>query len=216
MQAATCTKTGRCFWQLQQGQQLPHFLHPGSPAGGDPHHRVGVVVFFPEAELCLALQRFQLGVGEDHEDLVGGGVHEELVAFFRQTLFQHGGRLNGVFADLGVQAVGEEHIELQTHQAALGQQSALLLDHGHKVGGSAVGEDDSLAAERTYLGAADVEHIGQAGNVSQRDIGALADQTVAQPGTVHEQGHVVGVADGGKCFQLSLVYRVPYSEGWEM
>ena len=67
-----------------------------------------------------------------------------------------------------------------------------------------MGEDDSLAAEGTYLGAADVEHVGQAGNVSQRDIGALADQTVAQPGTVHEQGHVVGVADGGKRFQLCL------------
>ena len=72
MQAATCTKTGRCFWQLQQGQQLPHFLHPGSPAGGDPHHRVGVVVFFPEAKLRFALEVGELLVWQDDEDALFG------------------------------------------------------------------------------------------------------------------------------------------------
>ena len=68
----------------------------------------------------------------------------------------------------------------------------------------AVGEHNCLAAERTHFGAADVEHIGQAGHIGQRHIGALGGQTIAQTGTVHKQRHVVLMADSGQRFQLCL------------
>ena len=80
----------------------------------------------------------------------------------------------------------------------------LLLDHGHKVRRCAVGEHNCLAAERAHLGAADVEHIGQAGHIGQRHIGALGGQTIAQTGTVHKQRHMVLMADSGQRFQLCL------------
>ena len=67
-----------------------------------------------------------------------------------------------------------------------------------------MGEHNCLAAERAHLGAADVEHIGQAGHISQRHIGALGGQTIAQTGTVHKQRHVVLMADSGQRFQLCL------------
>ena len=67
-----------------------------------------------------------------------------------------------------------------------------------------MGKDHGLAAECAHLGAADVEHIGQLGEVGQRHIGALAGQCVAQTCAVHEKGHMVGVADGGQGFQLGL------------
>ena len=67
-----------------------------------------------------------------------------------------------------------------------------------------MGEDHGLAAECAHLGAADVEHIGQLGEVGQRHIGALAGQCVAQTCAVHEEGHMVGMADGGQGFQLGL------------
>ena len=145
---------------------------------------MGVVELLPEAELCLAFQRSQLGVFQHKEDLVRGRIHEEAVALFRKTGLQAVGGGNGVFADGEVQVIGEQHVELDAQQPPLCQQCALLLDHGHKVCRCAVGEHHSLAAQRTHLGAADVEHIGQPGKVGQCYVRALGSQTVAQPCTV--------------------------------
>ena len=141
---------------------------------------MGVVELFPEAELCLAFQRSQLGVFQHKEDLVGGGVHKEAIALCRKALLQAVGGVNSVFADGEIQAIGEQHVKLDAQQPPLCQQCALLLDHGHKMRRCAVGEHHSLAAQRTHLGAADVEHIGQPGKVGQRHVRALGSQTVAQ------------------------------------
>ena len=165
---------------------------------------MGVVVLLPEAELCQWLQRFQLAVFQNGEHLIGGRLHIEAVALGSKALLQTVGGLDGVPADAGVQIIGEQHIELQAHQTALGKQRALLLDHSHKVGRCAVGEHHGLAAQRAHLGAADVEHIGQAGDILQGNIGALGHQTVAQACAVHEQGHVVLLTHSVQLFQLSL------------
>ena len=145
---------------------------------------MGVVELFPEAELCLALQRSQLGVFQHKEDLVRGGVHKEAISLFRKTGFQAVSGDNGVFADGEIQVIGEQHIELDAQQPPLCQQCALLLDHGHKMRRCAVGEHHSLAAQRTHLGAADVKYIGQPCKVGQRHVRALGSQTVAQPCTI--------------------------------
>ena len=107
-----------------------------------------------------------------------------------------------IFADLRVQIIGEQNVELDAQQTALCQQSALLLDHGHEVGRCAVGEHHGLAAQRAHLGAADVEHIGEPGDVGQGHVGALGHQAVAQPGTVQKQRHLVFLTDGVQIFQL--------------
>ena len=113
---------------LHQLQQLFHLFHPGGPAGGNADNGVGIIVLLPEAELGLAFQRGQLLVGQHDEHLIRGRIHEERIALFGQSLLEHGGGLNGIFADGLVQVIGEQHIELDAQQTALCQQSALLLD----------------------------------------------------------------------------------------
>ena len=49
---------------------------------------MGVIELLPEAEFGLALQRRQLLVGENDEDLVGGRIQEEAVALGGQPLLQ--------------------------------------------------------------------------------------------------------------------------------
>ena len=168
---------------------------------------MAVVELLPEAELCLAFQRGQLGVFQHDEELVGGGVHKEAVALCGEALLEGVGRLDGVAADAGVEVVGEENVELDAHEAALGQQSALLLDHRHEVGRCAVGEDHGLTAECAHLGAADVKDVGEPGEVGQGHIGAFAHQRITQTCAVHEEGHMVGVADGGQGLELSLAVQ---------
>ena len=136
--------------------------------------------------------------------MVRGRIHEETVALFRKTGLQAVGGGNGVFADGEVQVIGEQHVELDAQQPPLCQQCALLLDHGHKVRRCAVGEHHSLAAQRTHLGAADVEHIGQPGKVGQCYVCALGSQTVAQPCTIEEQRHLVLLTHSVQGFQLRL------------
>ena len=165
---------------------------------------MGVVVLLPEAELRQWLQRFQLAVCQNGEHLIGGRFHIEAVTLGSKALLQTVCGLDGVPADAGVQIIGEQHVELQAQQTALGKQRALLLDHGHKVGRCAVREHHGLAAQSAHLGAADVEHIGQAGNVLQGDVGALCHQAVAQPCAVHEQRHLVFLTHGVQLFQLRL------------
>ena len=70
-----------------------------------------------------------------------------------------------------------------------------------------MGEDHGLAAECAHLGAADVKDVGEPGKVGQGHIGAFAHQRVAQTCAVHEEGHVVGVADGGQGLELSLAVQ---------
>ena len=70
-----------------------------------------------------------------------------------------------------------------------------------------MGEDYGLAAECAHLGAADVKDVGEPGEVGQGHIGAFAHQRVAQTCAVHEEGHMVGVADGGQGLELSLAVQ---------
>ena len=85
-----------------------------------------VVELLPEAELRPAFQCGQLGVIQNHEHLIGGRIHKKAIALGGQTLLEGVGGVDGVFADLRVQIIGEQHVELDAQQTALGQQGALL------------------------------------------------------------------------------------------
>ena len=97
-----------------------------------------------------------------------------------------------------VEIVLHQRVELDAQKATLGQQGAVLLDDGEEMGrcGSVgVGENDRLATQGATLGAADVEHVAQVGQLLQGHIAALGHQAVAQTGTVDEQRQVVVTAD---------------------
>ena len=68
----------------------------------------------------------------------------------------------------------------------------------------ALGEDDGLAEQRADLGASDVEHVGDAGEVRQRHVGAGGGQSVAESCAVHEQRHAVPVGGLGDGLKLGL------------
>ena len=91
---------------------------------------------------------------------------------------------------------GEESQELETDEGSLGNDGAVLLLDGEEVlVGGAVGEDDSLAAEGAYLGAANVEDVAVAGEERQGDIALGRHEAVAETGTVDVEGQVVAATD---------------------
>ena len=141
------------------------------------------------------------------EDLVGGRLHRQRVAAFAQHRADACGRLVGVTGDVHVPVVLEQRVELQAEQPALGQQRAVLFDGGQEVLRRVVlREHDGLTEQGADLGAADVEHIGQPGDVLERDIGAIGGQRVPQARAIEEQLHAVAVADAAQ--GLQLVQRV--------
>ena len=102
-----------------------------------------------------------------------------------------------------IQVIGHQGIKLDTQQAALGQHAAMLLDEITEILLQVrVRDDHCLTEEGAYLGAADVEHIAQPGDIRQCHIVALRHQAVAQPGTVQEQVQAQLPADTGQLFQL--------------
>ena len=71
-------------------------------------------------------------------------------------------------AQLQVQAVLKQRLELEAQQAALGQHPAVALDTVPEIplkGGA--GDDHRLTEQGPHLGAADVEHVGQPGQVGE-------------------------------------------------
>ena len=81
----------------------------------------------------------------------------------------------------------------------------MLLDTGQEMLRRVVlGEHNSLAKQGTYLGAADIEHIGDVCHIFQRHIAAGDGQCIAKTCAVHEQRHVVRMRHVGNGLQFGL------------
>ena len=79
----------------------------------------------------------------------------------------------------------------------------MLFRVGEEVGGhGAAREHHGLAAECPALGAADVEGVAEARDVSQGDVGIAGGQAVGEARTVQVQRNLVTVAQGRELFQL--------------
>ena len=110
-----------------------------------------------------------------------------------------------MLAQLEVQVVGKQNVKLDAQQTALCQQAAPLLDEGTEtVDEVGIGNDHRFAEQGALLGAANVEHIAQTGDVGQGQVTAVGSQCVTQTGAVQEQGQLVLFAHGGDGFQLGL------------
>ena len=99
------------------------------------------------------------------------------------------GQSHGTAAQLLIEAVLEQDLKLDAQQPPLGQHTAHALDHVPEVLlDGRVGDNHRLAKQGPYLGAADVKHIGQPGQVGESYIVFLCPQAVAAPGPVNVQG----------------------------
>ena len=90
--------------------------------------------------------------------------------------------------NLKVQIVRHEGIKLHPQQAALCQHTAVLLDEVTEVLlESRAPNHHRFAKQGAHLGAADVEHIAQPGDIRKGQVITLRHQAVAQPRAVQEQ-----------------------------
>ena len=97
-----------------------------------------LVIFLPEADAQLALPRGEGVIVHDDKLLVGGGIQEESIALAGQNLAELDGHGDGVTADLKIEIVLKQDIELNAEQTSLGQQCAVLLDLRDKASGGIV------------------------------------------------------------------------------
>ena len=142
----------------------------------------------PDGHSVLLPQLGQQPVGEDGELLVGGRGGEE----GEPGLFAGGGDAVGLLvggpADVVVEVVLKQRQELQPQQPALGQHAAVLLDGVPEIPLQVwVGDDHRLPQQRAALGAPNVEHVAQPGQVPQGHVAAPGRQAVAQPGAVQKE-----------------------------
>ena len=79
----------------------------------------------------------------------------------------------------------------------------MLLDMSQKMLWCVIlGKDYGFAAECTYLGSADIEHVTAAGDDAKSHIGVVAHETITQSGTIQIEWNIISFADGGDIFQL--------------
>ncbi len=180
----------------QQVNQPAHRFGGRRPAGADSHHRMIVVIPLHEAHTNLTFQPVDGRMIQHHENLVGRVLIHHPVAFGAQGLTNAVGHLVRVPGDSRVQPVGEQRVELQAHKPAFRHQRAMLFDlRGGMLGHVVFREYDDLAEQRTHFRAADIEHVGDPGDIRQRHISAGRHQPVAEAGAVNEQRHAVLVTD---------------------
>ena len=80
-----------------------------------------------------------------------------------EDAFHLHGHIDGVARQLEIEIVGEQGIELESDECALGNDgTVLLLDGEEMLVGLSVGEDDGLATEGANLGSTDVENVAVA------------------------------------------------------
>ena len=82
------------------------------PAGGEADGRVVGVDAVPQVEGDMFGKGFQLAVFQDDELLVRGRVEEERAALLAQHLLEFHSHVDGVTADVEVQVVGKQRVEL--------------------------------------------------------------------------------------------------------
>ena len=160
------------------------------------------VIFLYKAVNYLALQLGQSAVFYNDELLVGGGLERKAVSLCFETVPQLDGEFDRRCADFLIQPIGEQGIELQRVQTALGDHRAAALDHRDKLFRHiSVREHNGFAAERAALGAANVEHIGELCDVCQRHI-SICREAVAEACAIQKQWHGKLPAHGRNALQL--------------
>ena len=133
-------------------------------------------------------------VCELDELLVGAGVAKGY-ACFREELSQLHCHVDGVSGDVEVKVVGEECIELNASESALGEQCAMTLHDVHEVTGcTGPWEDDCFAAKCADLCAADVEDVAVTGEPGEVEVALGGCQSVAQTCAVDEEVELVARA----------------------
>ena len=142
----------------------------------------------PRLERGVLAQAIALRFGHEHELLVGGGVPCKLVARCLETRGEAMRQLDGVPADAQVAIVFEQRVELEAEQASFRKYGSAALHHGEEMLGELrTREHRGLAAERAYLGAADVERIDEARDVGQRHVACGRGEAVAEARAVEEE-----------------------------
>lgn len=141
-------------------------------------------------------------IGEGEELLVCRRVDKCLVTSGTEAVAQlQGCRDGGATYALPEVAFKERH-ELDSGDTAFGEESTVAFDAGEECGDvTASGQDNSLAEECAALCAADVESIGQRGDVAERDA-SFGGKTVEKSGAIEIERHVKFVADAAQRAQL--------------
>ena len=165
-------------------------------------------MFFVDDPLHLELKAHggQLFGGldlHDRELLVGGGGDRELIAQRLEAVPQTESHVIGVTADVEVEIVLQQRLELYAQQPALGQHTAPLLDVPAEVG-AGDRQHHGLAKQRAVLGAADGEHIRQRRQIRQCQIAFRGGEGGAKTGAVQEQQQAVLIAAVPQSGQLRL------------
>ena len=150
---------------LQGGDEGIDVVGTGGPTGDEAaiHH---VAHGVPLLEDKIFLQASYRGLVQEDELLVGGRVAIHLVTLADEGVTQSHRLLNGMAGNLEVEAIGHQGVELDAQQATLCQQGPVLLDDGEEMGrGIVMGKNDGFATIGTTLGAAQVEHVAQVGQL---------------------------------------------------
>ena len=80
----------------------------------------------------------------------------------------------------------------------------LFLDAEEMTVGIVVGEDHRLATEGSDFGAADIEHITEAGQLRQGDVTSLGEESVTESGSIYIKRYMEPLAYGIDIFQFLL------------
>ena len=157
----------------------------------------------PLGEGHLVLQPLNLLIPDNHKLLVGGRVDIKIVTTFLKHLLHLHCLVNGIAGKVKIEVVGEERVKLHTYQSAFGQECPMLfLDAEEMSVGIVMGEDNSLTAECTHLGAADIEHVAELCQFCHRYLTSFGHQSVAQTGTIDIKRDVKALAYAVDIFKL--------------
>ncbi|RCI09119.1 hypothetical protein L249_5024 [Ophiocordyceps polyrhachis-furcata BCC 54312] len=158
------------------------------PRSQKPDNSPVLAAPLPDVKHKLLLQPVDQAQGQDGKHLVrlrGGPQREAGADDGARELV---GRRVGAQREVEVEVSAEELGELDAHDAALGQERAVLLDVKVKVlGETAVLDDDGFAQERAVLGAAYPEDVGQVEDVAEAEVVGDGRQGRAYAGAVHEE-----------------------------
>ena len=153
----------------------------------------------------LFAELFERRVRKNGELLVRRRIGEKRAARAAARVCDAQRLLYGLFGDLEIQVVGEQHVELDAEQAALRQHAAALLDVVAEIGlERRVHDDDGLAEQCADLCAADVKHVGERAQVAERNVVFRRRQPVAEARAVDEEVQPAARAGLVQCGQLRL------------
>ena len=110
----------------------------------------------------------------------------------------HGGR-----AQLFIQPIGKQRIELDAQQPALGQQRPMLLDDRKEMRNQPrTRKHHRLAKQRTALGTANIKRIAQRGQIGQAHVVFRTGQRIGQPRAIDIEQNMMRPAYAADLRQL--------------